>query len=88
MHRRMSNLTKDKLKIIGILLVIVWVMFGAIYYIFAQPTEQQLTDIELMNKYYAEQNIQTEMRFLAMWEYTENMTPEEYIKTFFSKEIE
>lgn len=88
MHRRMSNLTKDKLKIIGILLVIAWVMFGAIYYIFAQPTEQQLTDIELMNKYYAEQNIQTEMRFLAMWEYTENMTPEEYIKTFFSKEIE
>lgn len=88
MHRRMSNLTKDKLKIIGILLVIVWVMFGAIYYIFAQPTEQQLTDIELMNKYYAEQNIQTEMRFLAMWEYTENMTPEEYIKTFFSKEAE
>ena len=88
MHRRMSNLTKDKLKIIGILLVIVWVMFGAIYYIFAQPTEQQLTDIELMNKYYAEQNIQTEMRYLAMWEYTENMTPEEYIKTFFSKEAE
>lgn len=88
MHRRMSNLTKDKLKIIGILLVIAWVMFGAIYYIFAQTTEQQLTDIELMNKYYAEQNIQTEMRFLAMWEYTENMTPEEYIKTFFSKEAE
>lgn len=88
MHRRMSNLTKDKLKIIGILLVIVWVMFGAIYYIFAQPTEQQLTDIELMNKYYVEQNIQTEMRYLAMWEYTENMTPEEYIKTFFSKEAE
>lgn len=85
MHRRMSNLTKDKLKIIGILLVIVWVMFGAIYYIFAQPTEQQLTDIELMNKYYAEQNIQTEMRYLAMWEYTENMTPEEYIETFFVK---
>lgn len=88
MHRRMSNLTKDKLKIIGILLVIVWVMFGAIYYIFTQPTEQQLTDIEPMNKYYAEQNIQTEMRFLSMWEYTENMTPEEYIKTFFSKETE
>lgn len=88
MHRRMSNLTKDKLKIIGILLVIVWVMFGAIYYIFAQPTEQQLSDIELMNKYYVEQNIQTEMRYLAMWEYTENMTPEEYIKTFFSKEAE
>lgn len=82
----MSNLTKDKLKIIGILLVIVWVMFGAIYYIFAQPTEQQLTDIELMNKYYAEQNIQTEMKFLAMWEYTENMTPEEYIETFFKGE--
>lgn len=86
MHRRMSNLTKDKLKIIGILLVIVWVMFGAIYYIFAQPTEQQLTDIELMNKYYVEQNIQTEMRYLAMWEYTENMTPEEYIETFFKGE--
>ena len=86
--RRISNLTKDKLKIIGILLVIVWVMFGAIYYIFAQPTEQQLTDIELMNKYYAEECVKNEMRFLAMWEYTENMTPEEYIKTFFSKEAE
>lgn len=86
MHRRMSNLTKDKLKIIGALIIIIWIVSGAIYYIFAQPTEQQLTDIELMNKYYVEQNIQTEMRFLAMWEYTENMTPEEYIETFFKGE--
>ena len=42
-----------------------------------------LTDVELQNKFYAEETIKNEMRFNAMWKYTESMTEEEYCNTFF-----
>lgn len=80
MHRRMSNLTKDKLVIVGILLIIIWIISGAIYYIFAADTK--LTEQEQINKAYTEQQVYQEIRYWQMWEYTENMTEEEWKNTF------
>ena len=84
MHRRMSNLTKDKLVIVAILILIIWIISGAIYYIFAEQTK--LTEQEQINKAYTEQQIRQEIRYWQMWEYTENMTEEEYAKAFYGGE--
>jgi hypothetical protein len=86
MAKRMSNLTKDKIKIVGILLVIIWFMSGIIYYIFGE--EIKLTDIEKANKYYTEEQIKTEMRWLALKDYVDNMSEEEFIECFYKEEIE
>ena len=78
---KLSNKTKDVILIIGILFVMFWVMIGAICWVasvvFAEETEQAQ-----INRYYTEESIKIEMRYLAMWQYTENMTEEEYNKTF------
>lgn len=42
-----------------------------------------LTDIERINKYYTEETIKSEMSFLSMWHYVENMSEQEYYDTFF-----
>ncbi|MBQ1393177.1 MAG: hypothetical protein IIY81_06540 [Lachnospiraceae bacterium] len=80
---KLTNKTKDYIVVIAICVVVIWLLSGAVMWVrslFAEETK--LSDIELQNKYYVEQNIQTEMRFLAMWDYTENMSTEEYIETF------
>lgn len=68
---KMSNLTKDKLKILAILILLIWIVSGIFYYLFAD------------NREYNEEQIKTEIRYLTMWEYTENMSDEEYQETFF-----
>lgn len=82
---KMTNLTKDKLKIIGFILfviAVIWFLSGLIFWVttlFAQPN---LTTKEELNKAYTEQQIYQEIRYLQMWEYTEKMTDEEWEKTF------
>ena len=83
MKRRMSNLTKDKLKIIGFIIfvmAVIWVLTGAVLYVkslFAEPI-----NTEELNKAENEQQIYQEIRYLQMWQYTENMSQEEWEKTF------
>lgn len=88
MRRRMSNLTKDKLKIVITLTIIIlglaWLLSGLIHYLFAADTK--LTEQEQINKAYTEQQIRQEIRYWQMWEYTENMTEEEYAKAFYGGE--
>lgn len=78
---KISNKTKAVMLIIGILFVVFWVLVGATCWIVSLFAEE-LTEPNQINKYYTEETIKTEMQFLAMWEYTENMLPEEYNKTF------
>lgn len=78
---------KDYLVVIAICVLVIWLLSGAMWWVstlFAQETTY-LTDAEKMNKFYAEECIKNEMRFLAMWEYTENMSTEEYVATFFKE---
>ena len=80
---KLTNKTKDYIVVIAICVAVIWLLSGAVIWVrslFAEETK--LSDIELQNKYYAEERIKTEMRYFAMWEYTENMSTEEYIETF------
>lgn len=89
MKRRMSNLTKDKLRIIGFIIfvmAVIWVLTGAVLYV-KSLFAQEITEVESMNKFYAEETIKSEMRFLAMKHYMDNISVEEYIDTFFKGEI-
>ena len=86
---KLSNKAKDYIVLTVICVLVIWFLSGAVMWVRSLFAEEiKLSDIELQNKYYVEQNIQTEMRFLAMWEYTENMSTEEYVATFFKEEIE
>ena len=42
-----------------------------------------LTDVELQNKFYAEENIKSEMNYLAMKHYLDNISVEEYVEVFY-----
>ena len=80
---KLSNKAKDYIVLTVICVLVIWFLSGAVMWVrslFAEETK--LSDIELQNKYYAEERIKTEMRYFAMWEYTENMSTEEYIETF------
>lgn len=70
--------------LIAIYIVAIFI-FGicAVYQQLHAMSAVSLTDVELQNKYYTEETIKNEMRFNAMWEYTESMTEEEYYNTFF-----
>ena len=84
---KLSNKAKDYIVLTVICVLVIWFLSGAVMWVrslFAEETK--LSDIELQNKYYAEERIKTEMRYFAMWEYTENMSTEEYIETFFKGE--
>ena len=78
--------TKAKKQLIKILIVLVvlWLLSSFVVYIKSLFAEE-ITEVESMNKYYAEQTIQNEMNYLAMKEYMDNITVEEYIETFFAK---
>lgn len=87
----MTNRTKDIMFFFLVIFVIAFVIFACGFWVgksFAEPViaeEKPLTEIEQINKFYAEETIKNEMYFLAMWEYTENMSEEEYAETFFKR---
>lgn len=84
---KLSNKAKDYIVVVAICVVVIWLLSGAVMWVRSLFAEEiKLSDIELQNKYYAEERIKTEMRYFAMWEYTENMSTEEYIETFFKGE--
>ena len=72
---------KNKLLFVAICVLIVWILSSAICYI-KDLCAEELTEVESINKYYAEERIKTEIRYLQMWQYTESMTEEEYCNTF------
>ena len=84
---KISNKVKDYIVIIAICVLIIWLLSGAMLWVsslFAQEP-YYLTDVEKMNKFYAEENIKSEMNYLAMKHYMDNISIEEYIETFFAK---
>lgn len=85
---KISNKAKDYLVLVAIMVFVICVMLGALCFVknlFAE--EVNLSEIESMNKYYAEERIKSEMNFLAMKHYMDNISVEEYIETFYSKEV-
>ena len=86
-----SNKEKDYLSIIVAAIIfgaLIWLLTGAIFYISSLFAEETLTDIEKANKFYAEEQIKTEMRWLALKDYVDNMSEEEFIECFYKDEIE
>ena len=83
---KISNKTKDYIVLVVICVIVIWVLTGAIWYV-KSLFAQELTEVETMNRYYAEETIKSEMRFLSMKEYMDNISVEEYVETFFSKEV-
>ena len=73
---------KNKLLFVAICVLIIWILSGAIYYI-KDLCAEELTEVESINKYYAEQTIKSEFEYAALWEYVENMSEQEYYDTFF-----
>ena len=77
---KISNKAKDYIVLIVIFFAIVWLLSGLIFWVknaFAEPISN-----EELNKAENEQIIYQEIRYLQMWEYTENMTEEEWKNTF------
>lgn len=89
---KINNKEKDYLSIIVAAIIfgaLIWLLTGAVLYIsslFAEETK--LTDIEKANKFYAEEQIKTEMKWLALKDYVDNMSEEEFIECFYKDEIE
>lgn len=84
---KISNKTKDYIVLTVICILVIWILSGAVIWVrslFAQET-YYLSDVEKMNKFYVEENIKSEMNYLAMKEYMDNISIEEYIETFFAK---
>lgn len=79
---KITNKTKDKMLIMGILFCLFWLLSGLIFWVVTLFAEPILTDKEELNKAYNEQQIYQEIRYLQMWEYTEGMTDEEWKNTF------
>jgi hypothetical protein len=61
-------------------------LFVAIVNLFATDQFVELSEQEQINKYYTEQSIKNEIDYIAMWEYTENMSEQEYYDTFFKND--
>ncbi len=73
---------KNKLIFIAICVVVIYVLSGAVWYV-KSLFAQELTEVETMNKHYAEETIKSEMQFNAMKEYMDNISVDEYIEVFF-----
>lgn len=85
---KMSNRTKDIIFFLFWIFVIAFTIFAlgfAVGKSFAEPIKS-LTETEQINKFYTEETIKNEMYFLAMWEYTENMSEQEYYDTFYKND--
>ena len=83
---KISNKMKDYIVLVVIFVLIIWILTGAVWYVkslFAEET--RLSDVEKMNKFYAEESIKNEMQYFAMKNYMDNISIEEYIDTFFAK---
>lgn len=88
---KMSNKEKDYLSVFVFAILIgavIWLLTGAVFYVASLLAEETLTDIEKANKYYAEEQIKTEMKWLALKDYVDNMSEEEFIECFYKDEIE
>ena len=60
---KISNKMKDYIVVIAICILVIWLLSGAMWWVsslFAQNSVY-LTDVEKMNKFYAEQTRQNEM---------------------------
>lgn len=83
---KMSNRTKDItffLFWIFVIFIVIFALGFAVGKSFAQEIiVTELTEQEQINKFYTEEAVKSEMYFLAMWEYTENMSEQEYADTF------
>ncbi len=82
---KISNKAKDYIVLIAICVLVIWVLTGALWYVKSLFAEE-ISEVDSMNKYYAEQTIQNEMRFNAMKEYMDNISEEEFAETFFKGE--
>lgn len=80
MRRRISNKTKDFMFIIGSLFVLFCVLLGVTVWVVSLFAETN--EISAINKAYAEETIVMELQYQKLWQYTENMSEEEYAKTF------
>jgi len=88
MKRKMSNMTKDKifvLFVIFVILLFLTLIIIGVKKLFAESPNIELTQSQI-NKYYTEQTIKNEIEYIAMWEYTENMSEQEYYDTFFKND--
>lgn len=79
---KISNKTKDYIVVVIICVIVIWVLSGAVWYV-KRLFAQELTEVETMNRYYAEETIKSEMNYLAMKHYMDNVSVEEYVETFF-----
>ena len=77
---KISNKTKYYIKIVVVLIIVAWILSGAIYYVTTLFAE--INDITISNKYHTEKIVLQEIRYNQMWEYTEKMSNEEWEKTF------
>jgi hypothetical protein len=82
---KISNKMKDYIVLVAICVLVIWVLTGALWYVKSLFAEE-ISEVDSMNKYYAEQTIQNEMRFNAMKEYMDNISEEEFAETFFKGE--
>lgn len=83
---KLTNKTKDYIVVVAICVVVIWLLSGAVWYVKSLFAEE-LTEVETMNRYYAEETIKSEMNYLAMKHYMDNISVEEYIETFFKGEL-
>jgi len=83
---KISNKAKDYIVLVAICVLVIWVLTGALWYVKSLFAEE--ITVDSMNKYYAEQTIQNEMRFNAMKEYMDNISEEEFADTFFKGGID
>ena len=77
---KLSNKTKDKMLLVGIMFMLVWLLSGLVFWVTTLLAEPINT--EEYNKACNEQQIYQEIRYLQMWEYTEGMSQEDWEKTF------
>ena len=88
---KISNKEKDYLSVFVFAILVgavIWLLTGAVLYVASLFAEESLTDIEKANKFYAEEQIKTEMRWLALKDYVDNMSEEEFVECFYKDEIE
>lgn len=82
---KLSNKAKDYIVVVAICVAVIWLLSGAVMWVRSLFAEE-LTEVETMNRYYAEETIKSEMNYLAMKHYMDNVSVEEYIATFFKGE--
>lgn len=82
--KKMSNKTKDILFFLIVIFVIVFTIFACGFWVGrSYAAEPILSEVEQYNKFCSEEQIKTEMRWLALKEYVATMSEEEYCETFF-----